>query len=320
MTKNLKLFLTSILLSSVFCWGINLSQKNLENLFYFEKIAKNPQILTAKLISEGIKVLDEDKKELPKEKKIIPEINTRSYISVLIDQNGNEKILFEKESDKKLPIASLTKLMTALVVLEYPEYYSLEDSVRISKEAIAQDENFGGLMLGEKFSIEDLLYVMLIESSNDAAWAISEVVGINQFVNLMNLQADYNLGFKNSYFVNSTGLDPKDPKSQIGNYSTAKDLAKLTKYLLKKSLIWEILSKKEYDLWSEENIFHHLINKNELLDLPEVLGGKTGYTDEALGCFILVLKSDDNFIINVILGSKDRFSDMKKMIETATKN
>jgi D-alanyl-D-alanine carboxypeptidase len=152
---------------------------------------------------------------------------------------------------------------------------------------------------------------MLIESSNDAAYCLSGIMGQDDFVALMNLESK-TLGLSNTYFVDSSGLNS-------GSYSTAKDLVVLTKHLLNKyPLIWEIIKFKEYDLYLDNGEFHHrLISTNKLLgEIPEVVGGKTGWTKEAQGTFLVLQKSPkkDNYLINVVLGSFDRLEEMKKII------
>jgi len=252
-------------------------------------------------------------KELPKKadlKQINLTINAESAISIEIAE-GKSKILFEKNSQKRLPIASLVKLMTALVVLEK---YDLSKKVVIDKSIMAEEGEQGNLKLGEVLSVKNLLYITLIESSNRAAYAISEVVGKDEFVALMNKKAK-NLGLLNIYFKDSTGLD-------AGSYSTVQDIAKLSEYLfLNYPLFREIMGLKEFNLYLDNGLFHHkLINTNKLLgEVPGVILGKTGWTDFAKGCFMVIqdlsLKTGSHkYVIHVVLGAKDRFGEMKKLI------
>jgi len=307
---NLKYFFVAFLLSLPFWVGVNVLEENLENLFFWQTMAKYPELLTAQAI---LQVPETQKEVLSNIQTQAPEIEAKSAISVWL-VNDREKILFEKETEKVLPIASLTKLMTSYIVLEY--YPDLSKIVEISKEAVSQEEYFGNLKVGEGLSLENLLYIMLIESSNDAAFALSEVIGQKSFVNLMNWEAEY-LGMKNTHFVDSIGISPK-------NVSTVKDLVILTKKLLERPLIWEILEKKEFELYNPEGVFHHkLLNTNQLLGrIENIIGGKTGYTPQAKGCFLLVLKGpkEKGFLINVILGSENRFTEMEKLINALTKS
>jgi len=218
-----------------------------------------------------------------------------------------------------LPIASLTKLMTALIVLEN---YDLSKEIKISKEAINQEETFGKLEEGKIFKADYLLYPLLMESSNDAAFALAndyEEMDEKKFVEMMNAKAK-ELGLENTYFYNSSGLEPDTKNAKI-NYSSAKELAGLTRYLLATPKIWEILSTTEYNLYGPT-----LKNTNELLSdqsilwKDKILGGKTGYAEKAGGCIILVLRApkDKGFLINIALGtanSNNRFEEMKKLVE-----
>ncbi|GAH62018.1 unnamed protein product, partial [marine sediment metagenome] len=146
--------------------------------------------------------------------------------------------------------------------------------------------------------------------------SLAEVIGETKFVDLMNEKAK-NLGLEKTNFVNPTGLDPEDPENlkyssatqDNFNHSTAKDLVKLTQYILKEQpLIFEISSQGSI--------------KNGIFDLfliQEIIGGKTGYTDEAGGCILFVFKNEDgNFLINVILGAPSpsaRIEEMQKLID-----
>ena len=320
---NLKYFFLTLLLCLPFWWGINLFENNLEEIFYLQEISKNPQIFLAQLdLNQGKETVEPFQKEVENF-----QIKAESAISVWLNSKNEEKILFEKDynppttlpqeraPDKVLPIASLTKLMTGFVVLEY--YPDLSKIVEISPEAIFQNGDQGNLKVGERLTIENLLYIMLIESSNDAAYTLSEVISPESFVDLMNFEAKY-LGMENTHFVDPMGISPE-------NRSTAKDLVVLTKNLLGKPLIWEILAKPEFNLYTPDGVFHHrLQNTNELLTkIPEIIGGKTGYLPEAKECFLLVLKepNDKGVIINIILGSENnKFEEMEKLINLVTRD
>jgi len=306
MSKNIKLFLIIILVSFPFWWGMNVFEKGLEDFFYAKNIEKNPPSLFIAQITQDYDLKNRDYENL--------EIEAESAISVEINSQGKEKVLFKKNAREPMPIASLTKLMTAIVAWEF---YDPELRVQISKEAIEQEEDNGELKIGEILTVKDLLYIMLIESSNDAAYALAQVIGVEGFQDLMNLKAK-DMDLKNTYFFNSTGLDPNSENSKEINYSSAEDLVKLGKYLLKKPSILEILNKKEYPLYLKNGVLHHILsNTNELLgEIPEIIGGKTGFTERAGGCLIEILKGRraGTYLINVILNSPARFEDMKKLI------
>lgn len=310
MEKNLKIFLIVFILSLPFWWGTNLLEKELKDFFFWRELSQNPQILTAQIAAEQ-KL--EDLKPIKKPGAEDLEIEAESAITLFIParKDALDRVLFEKNSDKKLAIASLTKLMTAKIVLEN---YDLSKEITISRKAVEQEEDFGKLKTGKTFSVEYLLYPLLMESSNDAAFSLANdyngMTG-NEFVRLMNLEVK-DMGLKNTYFANVTGLDPEPPKTAM-NYSTVADLAKITKELLKYPLIWEILSTSNFNLYGPE-----LTNTNRLLEeIPSIVGGKTGYTEKAGGCMLLVLKSPRNsgYLINIILGSNDRFGEIKKLVD-----
>jgi len=306
-----KIFLTAFLLSLSFWWGINLLEKNLEDIFFWQEVSQNTQIFTAQISPISKPVLLESVEP--------PQIAAKSAISVFLNDKKEMQVLFENNAEQKLPIASLTKLMTALVVLEN---YDLSKEIKVSKEAVSQEETFGQLQAGRVFPVEYLLYPLLMESSNDAAFALSnDYEGMNEkkFVEMMNTKAK-DLGLENTCFFNSSGLEPDNAKTKI-NYSTANDLVKLTKYLLSFPKIWQILSTPKYNLYGPE-----LINTNELLFDESlswrirIVGGKTGYADEAGGCMLLVLRAPKNkgLLINVVLGTANsnvKFEEMKKLVE-----
>jgi D-alanyl-D-alanine carboxypeptidase len=252
-----------------------------------------------------------------------PEIKAEA---ALIFEPVKNKILYQKNIEQVLPIASLTKLMTGLVVLEE---ISLDQIITVSKEAIEAYGDNGGLVIDEKISVKNLLYALLMESSNDAAIALAEAFGNYpsgtvlegpSLVFLMNQKAG-ELGLKDTHFIDPTGFNP-------ANVSTALDLAKLVKYCLEQPLIWQILKTSAIDVSSADGlIIHHLTNTNQLLDYwPMIVGGKTGYTDEAQGCMILVIEQDLNntknyigqlsseYLIIIILGAKERFLETEKLI------
>lgn len=241
--------------------------------------------------------------------------------AVLSADENIEKIFYQKNISKRVPIASLTKLMTAIVVLDN---YNLEEKIKISSAAVRTEGEMGGLIVGEEITVKNLLYVMLIESSNDAAFAFAEKTGVENFIGLMNKKS-VELDLKNTYFANPAGLDNKN------NYSTAFDLARITSAALRYPQIWEILRTQEINVKSEKDqtnsssqIFsHRLINSNKLLSTLSgvtILGGKTGYTDLAGGCMILVVQFENFRVINIVLGADggtpflDRFKETEKLV------
>ena len=300
--KNIKVFLLGFLLGFFFLWEANVFQANLERFFYTQIVEPIEKITFAKMP--------------PRPEK--PELNlqAKSALSIKVNKAGKEIILFRKNSWEVLPIASLSKLTTALVIMENTpnQDYSFSRTVTISEESASKDNVpiYGNLKIGEILSIEQLLELMLIYSSNDAAYSLAEVIDQKNFVEKMN-QKVIALNFKNTHFFNPTGLDPED-KSETANYSTPNELIKISKYILQEyPLIFEITQKKgPYPL---ENGFSSL-------SLPKgikIIGAKTGYTERAGGCMLLVLEDEDgNYYFNVILGTilpLTRVSEMQKLID-----
>lgn len=317
-TKNLEFFLIALLLVSGVTWGANVLGENLQNFFYWQELTTNPQILEAQANQMEFTQRVRDAKPFRDNDVANLEIDAKAALSLLLNTRGGEKVLFEKNTDQSLPIASVSKLMTVDVILKN---YELNKEIAITKEAVGQEENFGKLRVGDVLTVEQLLYPLLMESSNDAAFALAnDYDGVNEevFVGLMNQEAQ-NLGLQDTRFVNSSGLDPEEWESKEKiNVSSARDLKTLTQELLKTPLVWEILSTSKINLYGET-----LTNTNKLLGvLPGIIGGKTGYTDTALGCFVLVVEAPKGKgqIINVILGTAtDRFSEMEKLIDWTKK-
>lgn len=252
-----------------------------------------------------------------------PQISAESAVLVKMgapipnqtNEQGEERIIFKKKEKQKMAIASLTKLMTGLIALEF---YQPDLKTNISERAVSQPEQTGFLKTGERLTVNNLLYTALIESSNDAAFALAEIIEEKAFVDLMNLKAK-DMGLQNTRFFNASGIDAGEFNT---NYSTAEDVIKLAKYVwLKKPLILEILSKKEYPLYLGKGKLHHIIyNTNTLLkEDPKVISGKTGFTSMAGECLFLLFegKKAGDYYMAVVLNSKNRFEDMRKLIEYA---
>jgi len=318
---KLKIFLISFILSLPFWWGINVLAGSLEKFWLWQEIIKNPQILNAEM-SRGIlekKIKSLEIERLRAERLQNLDIDAKAVISVEVDRQGNEKILLERNPEESLAIASLTKLMTAFVVFDLKETYNPSQIITITENPSigtngAEEEK---LEVGDKLSVGNLLNITLIESNNGAALALSEPVGHEAFVALMNLYAK-NLSMENTRFINPTGLDYRNES----NMSTALDLIKLAENIIKKyPQIFEISSQKSFQAVKfnskniEEDIF--IENTNELLrEVPNIYGGKTGQTPISSGCLLLVVKNpkDNNFTLNIVLGSEDRFGDMKQLL------
>jgi len=245
-----------------------------------------------------------------------PDLTLRSAIVYDI---ASDKILFGLDPDSKMPIASLTKLMTAVAVIENMD---LEDAIMIKNSAIERSKSEGGgsnLYAGEKIKAADLLKLMLIKSSNDAAYAFEEYLAENYGVNLtekMNEKAAA-LEMADTFFTEPAGLD------DLKSFSTGNDLVKLVKYSFKYGNLYEILKTQEAEIASiDGRLKHQIFNTNELLGrLFNIIGGKTGFTELSGGSMILVTQAPkgESRIITIVLGSSDRFGDAENLVKWAGK-
>ncbi len=209
------------------------------------------------------------------------------------------KILAEKNSEARLPPASLTKIMTSYIVFNELRngHLNLTDMVTISEKAWRTPGSRMFIEVGKKISVEALLKGMVIQSGNDASVALAEHIGGDEatFAQLMNQQA-IKLGMTNSRFANSTGLPTKEE-----HYTTAKDLARLTQALIREF-------PKYYQWYSEKEMTFNGItqkNRNRLLWRDQSVDGvKTGHTDEAKYCLVASAKRDDMRLISVVMGTE----------------
>jgi len=239
-----------------------------------------------------------------------PDLGVKSALSVRINFAGKKKIVFAKEPGEKLAIASITKLTTALVVLDDPQDYPLDLRVTVSPKAASQDNVpiFGNLKIGEVYTVKDLLSLMMYYSSNSAAYSLSEVVGVDKFVALMNARAK-EIGLSQTEFYNPNGLDD----GSIFNASSADDLVSLAQYIIKNQSGIFVFSTTPGPYANENGIFNVNLWSGQVL-----VGGKTGFTDAAGGCMLLVFRDDkNNYYFNVILGaatSQDRVNQMQKLV------
>jgi D-alanyl-D-alanine endopeptidase (penicillin-binding protein 7) len=239
--------------------------------------------------------------------------------AILVSLEGNRTI-FSKNPNKALPIASLTKLMTATVVLDN---YNLNDTIIISKEAVDTEEPIGGLLVGGEATVQDLLAVMFITSSNDAAVALAEnypfIDGsreekIAAFVEKMNEKSRI-LGLVSTVFFEPTGL------AEL-NLSSARDLTGILKEAAKYPLLVQFATTREFVLQPGSGFWSsHLSNTNKLLEVYDnLILGKTGFTDEAMETLAILLSDSnggDDVFAAVVLGSEDRDKDMKMMVDWA---
>lgn len=244
-------------------------------------------------------------------------IDAAAAISVYWD-GENERILYRKNIEETLPIASISKMFTALVVYEN---YVMEEPIGISDRDMFTIPGLQDLRIWEDTKIKDVLYPLLLESNNSVANALAiqdKRFLENDFIEEMNKKAK-EIGLSNTFFVNPSGLDEKN----ASNISTAKDLYTAIKYVLENTDLFSIMSTPAYRVYSfDRSVYYTTINTNQFLfsgnnDWQErIVGGKTGFTFRALGCLLLVIEAPngEGYIISVILGASDRFKEMEKLV------
>ncbi|WP_170007521.1 D-alanyl-D-alanine carboxypeptidase family protein [Bacillus fonticola] len=230
-------------------------------------------------------------------------VGVSSEAAILMDQKSG-RILFQKNAFEKRKIASITKIMTAILAIESGK---LDNKVKPSDNAIGTEGSSLYLTKEDRLTLEDLVYGLMLRSGNDAAVAISETVGgsVEGFVYMMNEKAEQ-IGMENTNFVNPNGLDAE------GHYSTAYDMALLTKYAMENEKFREITGTKAYTA-EGKGVWH---NKNRLLtELYEYsTGGKTGYTKVSRRTLVSTAQKDGMDLIVVTLQSgKGDWDDHKRL-------
>ena len=242
----------------------------------------------------------------------IPDTNSRAC--VVIDRNTNT-ILYGKNEKQKRKMASTTKIMTATIIIEN---CNLDETIEISKKAAGTGGSRLGLKTGDKITIKDLLYGLMLRSGNDAAVALAEYAGgsIEGFAELMNNKA-LELGLTNTHFETPHGLDSDK------HYTTAYELAILSNYALNNATFAQIVGTREYTITINGSP-KQLSNTNELLGhLDGVYGVKTGFTNGANRCLVTACKRNNMDIICVVLGAdtkKFRTQDSIKLINYIFEN
>lgn len=226
--------------------------------------------------------------------------------AVLIDGNSKE-ILFEKNANEKMPMASTTKIMTAIVTLENA---SLSHTFTVDERAVGTEGSSAYLQKGDRLTVESALYALLLQSANDAANALAfEVSGsIEDFATLMNEKAK-ELGLSDTSFKNPSGL------SEEGHCTTARELAVLSAYCLENEDFYKIVSTKTATVKIGEND-RTFVNHNKLLSLYEgAVGVKTGFTKESGRCLVGAAERNGIRLISVTLNASSDWNDHKSMLD-----
>ena len=263
----------------------------------------NDQVSTLNLWSPFFEIFEEDKNKVP----------VISAKSALVYDLTSEKVLFSKSPERKLPMASLTKIMTAIVAIESR---SKDDKYLVFSEDIV-GENSMGLSEGETLTLKELLYGLILTSGNDAAETLARNFpdGRVQFIEAMNNKAKA-LGLAKTHFTNPTGLEGDGTQ-----YTTAYDLLVITNYALQSSLFKEVARTLVQNIpYSENHKAFYLENETNLLtSYPGVFGVKDGYTPEAGLCLVTYLNYKGHKIIGIILGSDNRRQEMKDLLDYSLK-
>lgn len=238
------------------------------------------------------------------------EINARS--AVLMEASTG-KVLYENNADEQLPIASVTKIMTMLLIMEAVDSgkISLDDMVTVSERAMSMGGSTMFLETGEQFTVSDMLKGICVASANDGAVAMAEYIAGSEsgFVDMMNNRAK-ELGMKNTSFVNTNGLDADN------HYSSARDVAIMSRELIKHEKIFEYTT-----IWMDSlrDGKTQLANTNKLIRFYKGANGlKTGSTSKAQCCLSATAKRDNMQLVAVVLGaptSKERFGGASTLLD-----
>ena len=239
----------------------------------------------------------------------LPRLSAKSALLIDVDSGT---VIFQKNPHLRLNPASITKIATAIAALEtYPvdEIITVKSAYPVGK--------IMGLEAGEKISVKNLIYGLLIHSANDAAFVLAgqQPKKIKVFVGRMNQLAE-ELGLRDTHFVNFDGED------DLAHYSTAWDLAQLSRLALKDNIFIQAVGIRKMVIWDiKGEIGHHLETTNELLGfVPEIKGIKTGWTPVAGECFVGLVQLENQRLISVVLNSDDRFGDTKTLVNWAKRS
>ncbi|MBI4037171.1 D-alanyl-D-alanine carboxypeptidase [Candidatus Daviesbacteria bacterium] len=239
----------------------------------------------------------------------VPEL---SATSALIEDLNSNTILFVKDPNKRVPIASTTKIMTALVA---SQYFQTTDILTVPSDALVSGSTMG-LKAGEKLTVRSLLYGLLLNSGNDAAYtlAMSYPGGVEGFVKAMNDKIAQ-LGLLNTHFDNPAGFDSPN------HFSSALDLSKIAILITESPQLSKIVATKEMEVASvDKTSVHELKNLNKLLNIPGVMGIKTGTTPAAKENLVGLVEKDGHLFLTVVLGSNDRFLETEKLLNWVQAN
>lgn len=280
---------------------------------YYNLSKKNPSFTSPlpsylnRAITFGVSTLNIWLPDIKISTKLEPQVSAKA--ALLYDLESSETV-FAKNPKVKAPIASLVKIMTAIVALESMK---LSDVYIVSETAARVGEDSMGISTGERLTLEELLYGLMLVSGNDAAEVIAENFpgGRANFIRAMNDKAR-SLGLVDTYFINPTGLE-EDGTSE---YSTVYDLLVITKYALTLPKFTEIVATYEHIIpYSQDHKALYLYNTTNLLtSYPGVLGVKPGFTPKAGLCLVTYAEIGGHKIIGIILNSESRREEMRELL------
>jgi len=302
--KKIKIFPIFLMVVVVFGVGVSAFKKLFTSEIVIKEDLSEKRYYTSLLRSENLGSEWEPGEMLEVNLEEQPEISAES--GLVVDINSG-KIVFEKNSKEKMKIASLVKIMTAVVALEHK---NLDERIVVSEKAAGIGENTMGISEGEVYTLEELLYGLLLNSGNDSAYAIAEGVAgsADDFVSWMNIKAK-ELNLMDTEFFDPSGLNDD-------TYSTAIDLVKLSRYAMQNEDFKRIVGTVDFELtYSERHKYLYLENQTNLLTTyPGVGGVKTGYTEEAGYCLVTYAKNEGVELIGVVLNSVNRKFDMLNLL------
>lgn len=270
------------------------------------KISLNDNIPQPLLVNQG-EVAGESKKPvitIESANIATPSVSALGVYVLDVDL-GDE--LFSKNSQTRLAMASTTKIMTALVAIDY---FKSGQVLTVPKEALVGGSSMN-LLAGEQMTFRSLLYGMLLNSGNDAAYtlAYNYTGGLSNFIDQMNIKAEQ-MSLKNTHFQNPAGFD------NFEHFTSAYDMAQIAKVFSKDALLAKIVATKSTSVVSFDKSQQHLLaNLNKLLGQDGVIGIKTGTTDASGENLVTLVERDGHRILIVLLNSRDRFGETKQIID-----
>lgn len=260
--------------------------------------------LTGTVLAETTPVIKDPKIEIVSKNIAKPEIGA---VAAIAEDQETRKLIFEKNIHEKLAPASTTKIMTAIIS---SEHFASADLLTVPAEAIVGGSSMG-LTAGEQLTFRSLLYGMMLNSGNDAAFTIAMNYpgGYDSFVAKMNSRV-VELGLTDTHFDNPAGFDSPS------HYSSAYDLLQIGKEAMQNAKLGKVFSTKETQVTSiDKSQVHVLKNLNKLLNQYGVLGIKTGTTEKAGESFVGLIEKNGHTIVTVMLNSPDRFGETKTLLD-----